>query len=207
MDDQKLCPKCNKEKNVKEFHLKKSENRRSSWCKSCVYESQKKRWIDRKKKAIDLFGGKCGICGYDKNYAAFDFHHVDPNEKEFDWQKLRLRKWNSVIDELKKCVLLCKNCHAEVHNPEATLGESKTDNNSLNVKIQSTGECPQCKSDVFGTMYCSTGCASAARRKVIRPNRDELAKMIESSSYCAIARKYKVSDNAVRKWAKNFGLL
>jgi hypothetical protein len=207
MDDKKLCPKCDEEKNVKEFYLKSSENKISSWCKVCVYKAQKNRWIDRKKKAIGLFGGKCSRCGYHKNYAAFDFHHVNPSEKEFDWRKLRLKKWESVVKELKKCCLLCKNCHAEVHNPGAALTDSKTDNNFLNIEITSTGRCPQCSSDVFGTTYCSVGCSSASRRKVKRPNRDELAKMIETSNYCAIARRYKVSDNAVRKWAKNYGLL
>lgn len=207
MDTDKKCSNCKKVKNICEFYFKQTENRRHSWCKECLYEKQKLRWIDRKKKVVLLFGGKCSRCGYNKNYAALDFHHTDPCEKEFDWKRLRLRSWSSVIKELQKCHLLCKNCHAEVHNPNSIMTEPKTDNNYLNAKIEPTGSCPQCNSDVFGTTYCSIACSSSARRKVARPNRDELSKMIETMNLSQIGRKYKVSDNAVIKWVKNYGLI
>ncbi len=79
------------------------------------------RWIQRKKDAILYLGGKCFHCGYCRNYAALDFHHKNPDEKEFNWQQLRLRTWESVLLELDKCELLCRNCHAEEHNPQAIL--------------------------------------------------------------------------------------
>jgi len=66
-------------------------------------------------------GGQCFTCGYKKNYAALDFHHKDESQKSWSWTKLRLRKWEDVVTELEKCVLLCKNCHYELHNPQADL--------------------------------------------------------------------------------------
>ena len=103
----KICPCCKKELDLNEFFFYKKENRYNSFCKECQYEYQKQRWQDRKVKAVELMGGKCQICGYDKNYAALSFHHTNPKEKEFVWNKMRLKAWEDVIVELKKCILLC----------------------------------------------------------------------------------------------------
>lgn len=203
----KSCCKCKEVKSLTEFHFKKTENRYNSWCKECVYTLQKERWVNRKKKAISLFGGKCSICGYQKNYAALHFHHRIPSEKEFDWSVMKLQKWAKVIQELKKCCLVCSNCHAEIHWPEADISNSKTDNNFLNLEISPTGKCPGCETDVYGTIYCSVNCSSFSRRKVKRPNRNDLKTMLETSNYSAIARKYGVSDNTIRKWVKNYDLI
>ena len=54
--------------------------------------------------------------------------------------------------------------------------------------------------------YCSRECYIVANRKVERPSKEELEKMIDTMSWCAIGRKYNVSDNAVRKWAKAYGI-
>lgn len=55
--------------------------------------------------------------------------------------------------------------------------------------------------------YCSPEHAKFARRKAIRPTRNQLEKDIKNLSWLAIGRKYGVSDNAVRKWAKQYKLL
>lgn len=114
----KTCQKCKIEKNEKEFYYKKNEKRYNSWCKKCLYEFQKKRWIKRKKEAVELLGGKCCKCGYNKKMSALHFHHLDSEEKEFSWDKMRLKSWDKVLKELKKCILVCANCHAETHSKE-----------------------------------------------------------------------------------------
>jgi hypothetical protein len=73
------------------------------------------RWIKRKKDAIKYKGGGCCRCGYNKYYGALEFHHRNPDEKECDWVKLRLKSWDSITKELDKCDLVCRNCHAEIH--------------------------------------------------------------------------------------------
>lgn len=66
-------------------------------------------------KAVDYLGGQCNICHYDGCAAAFDFHHVDPLQKDFTISE-RMTSWSAICQELDKCVLLCCRCHREVHD-------------------------------------------------------------------------------------------
>lgn len=84
--------------------------------KQDLYTYQIERWIRRKKEAITYKGGCCAHCGYDKHYGALEFHHQNPSEKDVNWNKLRLRSWGKITNELDKCVLLCSNCHREEHH-------------------------------------------------------------------------------------------
>ncbi|MEX0649775.1 MAG: HNH endonuclease [Candidatus Andersenbacteria bacterium] len=72
----------------------------------------------RKLKAmvIEYKGGKCMICGYTRSAAALELHHVNPKEKSFSLSKRGLtRSWEKTKAEADKCVLICSNCHKEVH--------------------------------------------------------------------------------------------
>lgn len=62
---------------------------------------------------------------YDKNIAALEFHHINPDEKEFqlDMRHLSNTSLERLQNEVNKCQLLCANCHREVHNPELEVGE------------------------------------------------------------------------------------
>ena len=66
----------------------------------------------------DVSDGECQECGYKKNYAALDFHHLNPKEKDVNWNTSRHWSWNRLVKELDKCVLVCHNCHAEIHYPD-----------------------------------------------------------------------------------------
>lgn len=68
---------------------------------------------------IQILGGSCSIYGYKKNFAALEFHHFNPSDKDFQLDSRRLSNTNmeSIKQELKKCILLCANCHRELHNP------------------------------------------------------------------------------------------
>ena len=66
--------------------------------------------------AIDLSGGKCLLCGYQRCPEALEFHHRDEGGKDFSISdKGYSRSWARVRAEIAKCVLLCANCHREVH--------------------------------------------------------------------------------------------
>ena len=66
--------------------------------------------------AISYKGGKCSICGYEKCPEAMEFHHPEPTKKDFGISsKGYTRGWEKVKKELDKCVMLCANCHREVH--------------------------------------------------------------------------------------------
>jgi len=62
-------------------------------------------------------------CGYNKNHAALEFHHENPDNKDFqlDLRSLSNRKWDAIVREAGKCLLLCSNCHAEEHNPDCMI--------------------------------------------------------------------------------------
>jgi len=75
----------------------------------------KKARLKKKERAIAYLGGKCCICGYNKCPRSLDFHHKNPDEKDFCISKNTNKAWATIVKELDKCVILCRNCHGEVH--------------------------------------------------------------------------------------------
>lgn len=66
--------------------------------------------------AVNYKGSKCEVCGYYRCIEALEFHHKDSSEKDFSIsQKGYTRSWKKVKMELDKCILLCANCHREIH--------------------------------------------------------------------------------------------
>ena len=75
-----------------------------------------KRRKNIRKMAVEHLGGKCQVCGYKRCIAALDFHHLDEGNKKFGLsQNGMTRSWDKTKKELEKCVLLCSNCHRELH--------------------------------------------------------------------------------------------
>lgn len=68
-----------------------------------------------KEKSIIYKGGKCLICGYNKTNKALEFHHLNPLEKDFTISG-GTKSFNSIKKELDKCILVCSNCHREIHD-------------------------------------------------------------------------------------------
>jgi len=65
---------------------------------------------------IDYKGGKCQICGYNNCFDALDLHHIDFKEKKFGLSQDGLtRSWEKTKKEADKCILVCSNCHREIH--------------------------------------------------------------------------------------------
>jgi len=166
-----------------------------------VIKAQKRK----KLHAVIMFGGKCQICGYDRCINALEFHHLDKNTKDEKPSYIILRRsWEKVKKELDKCILVCANCHREIHAEENPL--------NLDLRIYSKPwikkECKFCHSD-FETkndkqIYCSLKCHQFSSRKTMRPTKEELITLINENSWVSIGKMFGVSDNAVRKWAKNY---
>ena len=117
----KICTSCKEEKLITEYYQKKDRKNGSSKCKLCFNRYCSDRWIQKKIKAIEYKGRECVDCSisYPKTpYVVFDFHHLNPSEKDFDWHKLRLKSDSSIKKELDKCILLCSNCHRIKHHEE-----------------------------------------------------------------------------------------
>jgi len=86
-------------------------------CRRCQVEATQKRRDKVKEMAIEYKGGCCEKCGYDRCIGALEFHHLDPTKKDFAiGSKGYTRSWDKVKEELDKCVMLCANCHRELHS-------------------------------------------------------------------------------------------
>lgn len=112
--DDRKCAKCDEVKPIIAFRSK-GKGRIQSYCNQCLYLFQMRRWNDRKRMAIEYLGDVCKKCGRGGHPATFTFHHRDPKEKEFDWNKLRQKSWDKIIKELDKCNLLHGDCHVMEH--------------------------------------------------------------------------------------------
>jgi predicted transcriptional regulator len=68
-----------------------------------------------KKRAVEYKGSVCVECGYNKCIWALEFHHIDPDEKDFSFSQYSSHSWEKIEKEIDKCLLLCANCHRELH--------------------------------------------------------------------------------------------
>jgi ribosomal protein L30E len=85
-------------------------------CKKCNTKAVQNRREKLKLLAFEYKGSKCKHCGYNKCLAAIEFHHLDPTKKDFGISsKGYTRSWQKVKEELDKCIMVCANCHREIH--------------------------------------------------------------------------------------------
>lgn len=54
------------------------------------------------------------MCGYDRCELNLHFHHVDPAQKSFQMSMARGKSLAAYQAELRKCALVCANCHGEI---------------------------------------------------------------------------------------------
>jgi hypothetical protein len=88
---------------------------RAEYIKAAVAKRRKKVRL----MAIEHLGGRCEICGHNKCMRALSFHHRDPLKKDFGISAQGMtRSWERVKTEVEKCMLLCANCHMELHDEE-----------------------------------------------------------------------------------------
>jgi len=82
-----------------------------------IKKAVSKRRNKIKDMAIEYKGGKCFLCGYKKCIDALEFHHLNSSKKEFGISKDGLtRSWARVQKEIENCILVCANCHRELHS-------------------------------------------------------------------------------------------
>ena len=86
--------------------------------KEKIYRRKRNRIINYKREVVNLLGGKCQNCGYSKCLAAFDFHHKELNKEEDISIMLNNNSKEKILKEAEKCILLCANCHRELHNKD-----------------------------------------------------------------------------------------
>jgi hypothetical protein len=98
-----------------EFHLVSGGNGQKRWrCKRCMAEAVTRRHQKIKRILVEEAGGGCVVCGYDRCVVSLHFHHVDPTTKAFAITTATGKSLDAYRAEVKKCVLVCANCHGEI---------------------------------------------------------------------------------------------
>lgn len=89
---------------------------RVGMCGKCYNNYIIKQGRQKKMRIVRLLGGACKLCGYNKCLASLTVHHKDPQKKDVGWNHYRSWSWSRIKRELKKCILVCANCHGEIHS-------------------------------------------------------------------------------------------
>ena len=105
----KVCPR----HGLTEFFYSESEHKYR--CKECRKEAVLEQRRRNKIVLVEYKGGKCEICGYDKCIDVLEFHHVDPSTKSFTIGNGDIRSLSKLKEEADKCIMVCSNCHKEIH--------------------------------------------------------------------------------------------
>ena len=156
---------------------------------------------------IESMGGSCCCCGYNKCQDALEFHHLDPEQKDLSFGSRRANpaSWERLVAELRKCILVCSNCHKEIHAgartpPEnhAVFDERFADYKKIE-RAKFYDSCPICGNEKhIKKTTCSPTCASQSKRKVDW-DQYNLVAMKKQTSFVKMAKFFKVSDVAVKK--------
>lgn len=173
---------------------------------------------NRKLNLIVACGNKCCICGYSKAVSALEFHHIDPSKKEFGIATNgTCHDIKKDIAEIRKCVLVCANCHREIHEGMFSVDEL--------LKYQYFNEdfialltvpprreqiklCSECGTEIYWdnkSGLCGI-CARKRTRKIERPDREEMKELLQKYSFTELGKMFGIADNSVRKWCKSYGL-
>ena len=184
---------------------------------------QKKFWRGTiKHRIVEAFGGKCVCCGQSFEDCCYDLHHMNPQEKDFTVSSANCngaKSWNKIRDEIKKCCLVCSNCHRLIHNgfisapmsnnfDESYYNWDLTDFKQVGKDLQPLDvehNCPLCGQEKSPQAEFCLSCYKKQVKK-FEVSREELKELIYTMPMTKIGEKFGVSDNAIRKRCLSFGL-
>jgi len=116
-DSIKVCSSCNLELPISSFYSNgyqpNGKKKYKAKCKDCQTIQDQVRKEDIILRIIGAYS--CKLCGYSKCKQALEFHHIDPKIKEYSITNLNTHREDTIIKELEKCILVCANCHREIH--------------------------------------------------------------------------------------------
>lgn len=113
---------CGNQKEIQTNHLIKGQIQSCG----CMRNNKGQHVIDLRRRVkialVEAFGHKCAYCGLEDNPILYDFHHIDPREKLFGISSgSTTHSREAYLNEAKKCILLCSNCHRRIENNLITL--------------------------------------------------------------------------------------
>lgn len=172
--------------------------------------------VRAKKRLVDAFGGACGLCGYNKCHSALAFHHIDPKEKENSFGQIQSMAWEKIINEVRKCVMLCHNCHAEFHaGVKHDLSKCprfnefyatyKRGNYLVGSEVQPPkprAYCKKCGKEIVSKrkLFCSEACYAIFRTKEIISEDELYRAFLKHGTKHKVARHLKVANRTLRRW-------
>ena len=114
----KVCTKCQLELPIDDFNWRdQKRNTRCSECKYCHSAYMKQIYKDKKDLVSNIKAqSSCQKCG-EKRFYTLDFHHLDPSIKDKTIARMTSNNYriDKTLNEIKKCIILCSNCHREFH--------------------------------------------------------------------------------------------
>ena len=215
---------CSKHGLTKYIYVKSSKK---YVCVKCRSEAVQRKRYKLKHDLIEYKGGKCEICGYDKCDAALEFHHLNPEEKDFGIAyKGYTRSFKKCKEEVDKCILVCANCHREIHENDPQRQEKKefviqhakplskkillNIDNVLNylkngLTQKETAEKVNVSLATLKRFLVENNIKQKDYISSINENKDIFQLMIEYKNFTTVGKILGISDNGVRKRLKKMG--
>lgn len=176
------------------------------------YKSVKDWRRNTKAKIVEGFGGICACCGLIDHPIAYDFHHIDPSKKDFQIAGLSI-SWEKLVEEAKKCVLLCSICHRKCHFGLIVIPDDyrQFDESLIHDRgILGRDTCPLCdKLKSIKKKICSK-CVIAAKNRAFKVDwnkYDVKTLYTQIENFEAIGRMIGCTGAAVKKHMRKVGLL
>ncbi len=205
----KSCSKCKIQKPLT-FFYKRSDTQYTSWCRECNNKQTVNRQQKIKIEAVNYKGGCCQNCEFKEYMGALDFHHLDPDKKDFDFASYGSRNSiNDALSELDKCVLLCANCHRMTHAGLTKFSSKIFEPYIEQVKIlKEVKDAKICKICFVKVSSSSTYCKSCRPRKtkIEWPSNEDLTKLVWNTPRTTLAKTMGVSDRAIAKRCTKLGI-
>lgn len=170
---------------------------------------------------------KCGIIHWNGEQISLQLHHINGDNTDNRLENLQILCPNCHSQTDNYCGAnnhhngvdkkhYCKCCGKEINKTQTGLcdecykkmvnGELKTNSIMPHPRVRYYGVCINCGKHIDSHSTRCDECNKKLQRKVERPSKEELSQLITESNFTAIGRTYGVSDNAVRKWCKYYGL-
>lgn len=152
------------------------------------------------------FGDKCQMCHNSFPPEVYEFHHINPEEKEFGIASMgQSRSQLRIANEAEKCAMLCANCHRLVEHSQKGLFSLKKDFNR-DIYFSAISELNGSAERARKKEYERVKKELVIANKSLQPTREELKSLIRNRPFLQIGKLYGVSDNAVRKWCLKHSL-
>lgn len=193
------------------------------------YEHVKNYRQKQKENIIYVMGGRCACCGYDRCNRALELHHLNPAEKEFTFAANTNRAWEYVVKELPKTIMVCANCHREIHdglisnnilksnfNTERAREVTTQIEKSKTAKINYCIDCgkpidkraTRCVECYHKNLRLKKSSSQENTQVIDKPTKEELIQILKDNNgnFSAVGRLFNLTGNAIVKWCKGYDL-